>query len=154
MSCMRQHVNDDAGYLDWISRHPDGFVINTYTRTVRCVPEASPGNLHTISRLQPDAKTFTDGAYSKICGGGRDEFVEHAHGLGGSATPRLQHDLSGSHFGCGTALSRVPLNWPWKNRCRVSATTVPTYCHSPVGQPDHARNPTLYLKGLPEDRPW
>jgi hypothetical protein len=108
MSCMRQHVNDDAGYLGRISRHPDGFVINTYTITVSCVPEASPGNLQTINRLQPGAKTFTDGAYSKICGGGRDELVEYAHGLGGSATPRLQHDLGCSHFGCGTALSGDP----------------------------------------------
>jgi hypothetical protein len=47
------------------------------------------GGLHqstcsTISRLQPGAKTFTDGQYSKICGD-RDELEGHAHYLGGSA---------------------------------------------------------------------
>jgi hypothetical protein len=32
IGCMRHYVHDDAGYLAWISGHPDGFVINTYSR--------------------------------------------------------------------------------------------------------------------------
>jgi hypothetical protein len=40
-----------------------------------------------------------------------------------------------------------------EEQMQLSATTVPTYCRSPVGQPDHARNPTLCLRGLPEDMP-
>jgi hypothetical protein len=81
---MVHFAHDDAGYLDWLAKHPEGFVINTYMKP-------SPGYLRlhhtscpTISRLQPGATTFTDGQYSKICGG-RAELKEHARRLGGAA---------------------------------------------------------------------
>lgn len=78
---MRHFVDDDAGYLDWLGRHPDGFVINT-------VRDPSPSYLvlhrsscWTISRLQPQATTFT-GEYTKICGT-RGELDAHTRALGG-----------------------------------------------------------------------
>jgi hypothetical protein len=78
---MRHFVDDDAGYLDWLGHHPDGFVINT-------VRDPSPSYLMlhrpscwTISRLQPRATTFT-GEYIKICGT-RGELSAHARALGG-----------------------------------------------------------------------
>jgi hypothetical protein len=78
---MRHFVDDDAGYLDWLGRHPDGFVINTVRD-----PSSSYLMLHrsscwTISRLQPQATTFT-GEYTKICGT-RDELNARARALGG-----------------------------------------------------------------------
>jgi hypothetical protein len=83
---MQHFVDDDRGYLEWLSAHPDGFVLNTYTR-----PSASYLRLHsaacrTISVLQPPGTTFTEGDYSKLCGG-RSELEEHARRLGGPAQP-------------------------------------------------------------------
>jgi len=36
---MEQFVDDDPGYLDWVARHPDSFVINTGR-----IPAALPGH--------------------------------------------------------------------------------------------------------------
>ncbi len=86
MGLMVHFAHNDAGYLDWLSKHPDGFVINTYVK-----PSSGYLRLHhvsclSISRLQRGATTFTDGQYSKICGS-RTELEEHARQLGGAAQP-------------------------------------------------------------------
>jgi hypothetical protein len=86
MSRMQHYVHDDAGYLAWISRHPDGFVLNTYTRPSRAYLKLHQATCSSISRLQPRARTFTEGDYSKLCGG-RAELEVHARGLGGTAQP-------------------------------------------------------------------
>ncbi len=68
MDRMRHFVHNDAGYTHWLTQNPSGFVINTYAK-----PSAAYLRLHhatcaSISRLQPGARTFTDGDYSKLCG--------------------------------------------------------------------------------------
>jgi hypothetical protein len=83
---MQHFVHNDSGYMRWLAQHPDGFVINTYSR-----PSASYLKLHraacaSISRLQRNATTFTDGDYSKLCGE-RTELQRHAMRLGGTAEP-------------------------------------------------------------------
>jgi hypothetical protein len=83
---MQHFVRDDPGYMRWLAQNPNGFVINTYA-----TPSASYLKLHratctSISRLQRNASTFTDGEYSKLCGG-KAELEQHAHRLGGSAQP-------------------------------------------------------------------
>jgi hypothetical protein len=83
---MQHFVHDDQGYMRWLAQHPNGFVINTYSR-----PSASYLKLHaarcpSISRLQPRATTFTDGEYSKLCGD-RTELEQRAQYLGGPAGP-------------------------------------------------------------------
>ena len=84
MNCMLHFVHDDAGYLAWLSGHPDGFVINTYSSPSPAYLKLHEATCSTISRLQPGPKTFTDGQYSKVCGD-RDELEAHAHYLGRSA---------------------------------------------------------------------
>src|ERR1035441_8706919 len=69
MISMLHFVHDDVGYLAWLSGHPDGFVINTYSSPSPAYLKLHQATCSTISRLQPSAKTFTDGQYSKICGG-------------------------------------------------------------------------------------
>jgi hypothetical protein len=86
MISMLHFVHDDVGYLAWLSGHPDGFVINTYSSPSPAYLKLHQATCSTISRLQPSAKTFTDGQYSKICGG-RNELEGHARSLGGSARP-------------------------------------------------------------------
>jgi hypothetical protein len=66
MNCMLHFVHDDAGYLAWLSGHPDGFVINTYSSLSPAYLKLHQATCSTISRLQPGAKTFTGGQYSKI----------------------------------------------------------------------------------------
>ena len=85
MSGMERFIDNDPGYLDWLARHPDGFVINT-GRT----PSAAYLMLHragcgTISGAPARGTTFT-GDYVKVCGG-RDELEGFAHQLGGQARP-------------------------------------------------------------------
>jgi predicted dithiol-disulfide oxidoreductase (DUF899 family) len=80
---VRHFVDDDPGYLRWLTHHPAAFVLNT-TRT----PSAAYLMLHrancwTITRLQRRATTFT-GDYSKLCGG-RGELEARARRLGGTA---------------------------------------------------------------------
>ena len=41
MNCMLHFVHDDAGYLAWLSGHPDGFVINTYARVSEFLGEVA-----------------------------------------------------------------------------------------------------------------
>jgi hypothetical protein len=49
--------------------------------------DCSPSARQPMSRRHPPAAaTFTDGEYSKICGG-RAELEEHARRLGGAAQP-------------------------------------------------------------------
>lgn len=85
MDSMQHYVHDYRGYLAWISGHPGNFVINTYTRPSSAYLKTSPCDMPD-DRLQPGARTFTDGQYSKLCGN-RAELEEHAHRLGGTAPP-------------------------------------------------------------------
>jgi hypothetical protein len=83
MGRVEHFVDDDAGYLDWLARHPDGFVINT-GRT----PSAAYVMLHradcsTINGRPARGATFT-GDYSKVCGD-RDELEDFAGQLGRKA---------------------------------------------------------------------
>jgi len=58
--------NDEAGYLEWCQKHPDGFVVNT-----RQVRDANYLVLHKASclRINNDRQPggFTERSYSKIC---------------------------------------------------------------------------------------
>jgi hypothetical protein len=85
MAGMDRFVDDDPGYLDWVARHPDGFVVNT-GRT----PTASYLMLHravcgTITGRPAMGSTFT-GDYAKVCGD-RAELEGFARQLGGQAQP-------------------------------------------------------------------
>lgn len=64
---MEQFVDDDAGYLGWLEKHPDSFVVNTYRR-----PRASYLRLHGAScRLitgTPANGSMWTRHYSKRCG--------------------------------------------------------------------------------------
>ncbi len=85
MSGVERFVDDDPGYLDWLARHPGGFVINT-GRT----PSAAYLMLHRAAcgtiRGRPARGTTFTGDYAKVCGD-RDELEGFAHQLGGQAQP-------------------------------------------------------------------
>jgi hypothetical protein len=83
---MQHFVRDDDSYLDWLSRNPDGFVVNTYLPPSAAYIRLHHASCSTISQLQAGATTFTGGQYSKICGG-RTELEDEARRLGGTAQP-------------------------------------------------------------------
>jgi hypothetical protein len=83
---MQHFARDDDGYLGWLSRNPDGFVVNTYLPPSPAYLRLHHASCPTISHLQPSARTFTGGQYSKICGD-RTELEEEARRLGGTAQP-------------------------------------------------------------------
>jgi hypothetical protein len=83
---MVRFAHDDAGYRDWLVKHPGGYVINTYMNPSRSYLKLHHVSCTSISRLQRGAKTFTDGEYSKVCGG-RAELEAYARQLGGAAEP-------------------------------------------------------------------
>jgi glycosyltransferase involved in cell wall biosynthesis len=79
-----QHfVDDDLGYLDWLSHHPDRFVINTTRRPSKSYLMLHRANCRTIGPLQAGAGTFT-GDCSKLCGS-RVQLEAYARRLGGTA---------------------------------------------------------------------
>jgi hypothetical protein len=93
MGGVEQFVDDDPGYLDWVARHPDGFVINTGR-----MPTVSYLMLHrahcgTITGRPARGTTFT-GDYAKVCGE-RGELEAFAQQLGGPPQP------------CGLCLGQV-----------------------------------------------
>jgi hypothetical protein len=58
--------DDDDGYLEWVSTHPNGFVLN-------CERHPKPDYLflhatscHSITRLQPAGRRWTK-SYVKVC---------------------------------------------------------------------------------------
>jgi hypothetical protein len=83
---MQHFAHDDDGYLDWTSRNPDDFVVNTYLPPSPTYFILHQASCPTIGRLLSSATTFTDGQYSKICGD-RTELEEEARRLGGAAHP-------------------------------------------------------------------
>ena len=58
MNCVLHFVYDDADYLAWLSGHPDGLVINTYSSPSPAYLKLHQATCSRISRLQPDAKTL------------------------------------------------------------------------------------------------
>ena len=68
MSGVEQFVDDDPGYLDWVARHPDGFVINTGRTPTFSYLMLHRARCGTITGRPARGTTFT-GDYAKVCGG-------------------------------------------------------------------------------------
>jgi hypothetical protein len=85
MGGMEQFVDDDPGYLDWVARHPDDFVINTGRVLAPSYLMLHRTRCGTITGRPAGGTTFT-GDYSKVCGE-RDEMEAFAEQLGGHPQP-------------------------------------------------------------------
>ena len=84
MSCMRQFVDDDAAYLDWLSGHPGGFVLNTGRSPSAAYLMLHRASCGTIRGMPARGAAFTRD-YAKVCGD-RDELDAFARRLGGEAS--------------------------------------------------------------------
>jgi hypothetical protein len=85
MSGVERFVDDDPGYLGWLSGHPDGFVINTGRAPTAAYLMLHRAGCGTISGRPARGTTFT-GDYAKVCGE-REELEGFARKLGGQAQP-------------------------------------------------------------------
>jgi hypothetical protein len=58
--------DDDDAYLNWLSGHPDGFVLNCERHPKPDYLILHAASCHSITRLQPAARRWTKG-YVKVC---------------------------------------------------------------------------------------
>jgi hypothetical protein len=93
MGGVERFVDDDPGYLDWLARHPDGFVINTGRTPTAAYLMLHRAGCGSIGGKPARGTTFT-GEYAKVCGD-REELEGFARQLRGEAKP------------CGLCLSRL-----------------------------------------------
>jgi hypothetical protein len=82
---MQHFVDDDAGYQQWLTIQPGGFVINTYRAPTAAYLVLHRSACKTISGRPARGSGFT-GEYSKVCGT-REELERFAGSLGGEAKP-------------------------------------------------------------------
>lgn len=71
---MKKFIDDDIGYLDWIDRNHQGFVVNTYRNpSSKCLilHRAACGTISTSKRTN-----WTTRDYIKICSLRRTELEE------------------------------------------------------------------------------
>ena len=87
MISMLHFVNDDAGYLVWLSGHAGAFAINTYSSPSSAYLKLHQATCPTISRLQSGAKTSGPAVdfLAGLAGDGR--VLELAIGTGRVALP-------------------------------------------------------------------
>jgi hypothetical protein len=64
---MRRFIDDDTGYLDWISRNPDGFVVNTYRNPSPRYLALHRTTCRTITGSPARGRQWT-ADYIKVCG--------------------------------------------------------------------------------------
>jgi hypothetical protein len=63
--------NDDAGYINWINAHVDGFVVNTTPGHSRTYLKLHRASCKFVSVLQSGYSTWTAGQYIKVCSNDR-----------------------------------------------------------------------------------
>lgn len=83
---MKQFVDDDEGYLDWLSMHPSGFVVNS-ERSPR--PEYLVLHRATCGQISSERRAnYTSSEYVKFCSDEMDELEVWAENeIGGPLSP-------------------------------------------------------------------
>ncbi len=70
---MQKFIDDDSGYLDWIERNPDGYVVNTFRNPKPGYLVLHRASCRTISKKSSSNTTWTEGGYMKVCASSYDE---------------------------------------------------------------------------------
>jgi len=73
---MEKFIDDDEGYLEWLERNPDGFVVNSHREPISRYLILHKATCGTIS--SPNRKNWTTGDYIKFCSSDRSELEEWA----------------------------------------------------------------------------
>ena len=64
---VHQFRDDDAGYLQWLRDHPDGFVLNIQHSHHASDAKVHRADCHTISGENPAGGAWTGPSYIKVC---------------------------------------------------------------------------------------
>ncbi len=64
---MIEFRDNDDGYLWWLERHPDGYVVNAHRRPIASYLVLPRAECPSITRLATNAKTWTHGQFIKVC---------------------------------------------------------------------------------------
>ena len=73
-------LDDDGGYLEWLRKHPDGFVVNAARRPRADYLILHRANCHTISGTPARGSRWTTGDYLKACATAQAELRAWARG--------------------------------------------------------------------------
>ncbi len=79
-------VDDDRGYLQWLSAHPDGFVVNTYRQPSPRYLRLHSAAYRMINGDPANGRRWT-ADYIKVCGTRRELETWAATVVGGQVQP-------------------------------------------------------------------
>lgn len=91
---MRRFVNDDAGYVAWLSEHPDGYVLNTYPHVTSDYLILHRAACRTINRPLAIGREWTR-QYGKSCDDDRTVIERWASEQTGASVQPCAHCLPG-----------------------------------------------------------
>lgn len=91
---MRRFLNDDAGYVSWLTAHPHGFVLNTYPHVTSDYLILHRAACRTINRPLADGREWTR-QYGKTCDDDRASVELWAMDQTGSSVQPCTHCLPG-----------------------------------------------------------
>lgn len=147
MSRVDRYVDDDPGYLDWVARHPDGFVLNTGRTPAPSYLMLHRARCGTITGRPARGTTFT-GDYTKVCGS-RDELETFAQQQGGLPQP------------CGTCLGqharppgRTPASGKYGPLADYLAGSAGTRVRMTVRRPAASRSALTGTAAIGPGRAW
>lgn len=72
--------DDEMGYLEWLERHPNGFVVNsrrTLDPEYLVLHRARCTSIRRYSSMDTDPGGFTERGYVKMCSGSIEELEGH-----------------------------------------------------------------------------
>lgn len=75
---MHVFVNDDAGYLNWLAAHQDGFVVNAYARPTARYLKLHRATCHTINGKPTRGDSWTTRGFAKICAASTQDLEDWA----------------------------------------------------------------------------
>ena len=72
--------NDDRAYLNWLSAHPEGFVVNgrrKFDPKYLVLHRATCGSVNVFPGMKENPGGFTERNYVKLCGESISSLVKH-----------------------------------------------------------------------------
>ncbi len=105
---MRQFVKDDAGYVEWLSAHPTGYVLNTYAHVTSAYVILHRASCGTVNRPLAAGRSWTF-QYGKACSDDRTEIEAWALRETGKSVEPCGHCLPGERTSRRRPTDRPPV---------------------------------------------
>lgn len=82
--------SDDTGYIDWLERHPDGYVVNTrqvIDPEYLVLHQSGCSSIRKYPKMEENPGGFTERRYRKICATSHSELKNYLVHLTGNSSP-------------------------------------------------------------------